>query len=173
MANIPAPNQALPIVPPVLNIHAYRAVTERCNQIKHGTKLLTMYTRLQKGYSPELKMVTLVEKIELMLLFVGQMLQYAIEDAISNPDDPTTPPMTDAMRKLIETTEKDLETITEKVVMDLSETVNQLCNGDSMVNRINQKLDDVLFHPDMAPGKVAMNNAAKNFGDKAETQIAP
>ena len=97
-----------------------------------------------------------------MLLFVGRCFSIRSKDAI-NPDDPTTPPMTDAMRKLIETTEKDLETITEKVVMDLSETVNQLCNGDSMVNRINQKLDDVLFHPDMAPGKVVMNNAAKNF----------
>ena len=53
-------------------------------------------------------------------------------DDIPNPDDPTTPPMTDTMSKLIDTTDNDLQTITDKVVMDLSATVRSTLYPSSM-----------------------------------------
>ena len=82
MMNVPAPNQALPIAPPVLNIHAYRMVSERCNQIKHGTKLLTMYTRLAEEFSlirPRIEHGHARREDRADVALCGQMLQYSIE----------------------------------------------------------------------------------------------
>jgi Na+/phosphate symporter len=119
---------------------------------------------MQEHYSSELKFVTIVEKLQLAAIVAAKSFQMYLEDAASKPLSPE-----DEARasQLIEDVNKDLEASSDALVQDLSKIVNDLCNGDSIVRRVNQNLEDALFNPESRPGQAAMGNLNGDFQAKS------
>lgn len=148
---------------PALDLHAYDNVCRRCLQMQRAIKQIHLFLKLKKNQAPELKLVTLVEKIQLLVMGLNQGMQMAIDEMTPSPTNQNTPPMTDVVKKTIDDTRTALDEICELVVMDLSDAVDKLCNPDSIVNRLSQKLDEVIFNPDLPIGQQALSSTRANF----------
>jgi hypothetical protein len=147
----------------VLNPRAYDDVKKICTHIQRTIKTLELYMKLQKNHSSELKIATLLDKIQLLVLSLSTFSHGMIDDKLPSTNDPSTPQISDETQKIINDTHKSIDEISEMLLMDISGALNNLCSPDSVVNRATQRLEEVIFHPDSSTGRAIIKNGNETF----------
>jgi hypothetical protein len=158
---------AAPVVPAPPNY--WGRLTKTCAQYERLMKGLEMYLMMQKSlkFSPEMKVTSLGEKIGLALIIINQAIQYHLDDEM--PSDPNAPPIPDRLESRLEKLRKSVDVVFSDLADDLVGSIAQLGSPESMIGRVDQKLDAVLHSPNVPSGLALMRQAEVNFHTVAPT----
>lgn len=150
----------------------YVSVVKHCRRTLMVADTLGMYLAMQKRYSPELKLVTLVEKFQLALMAMATVHRETIEDELPSSvfaDENSIPPQ---VKALIDKSTERLTAVSNDLIEELSVVIEQLCSGDSIVSRVDANIEKLLYHPDTYTGKAIMQHSRRDFEGRAAAAAA-
>lgn len=129
-----------------------------CDKIERCVRGIELYLQMHKSlnFSPEMKVASFGEKIGLALIVMNQLAQSAIDHVCV--DDTS-----DELQERVTSLRKRVDEAFAAVADDVLGAVAQLGSPESLLARVDKKLDTILASPDYLPGQSMMREAEHSF----------